>query len=339
MNYCEKGGYLVDEAGTLASDVTDYQAPGLPLVGCTHLRCPACDTDVRSVPRRGIAGPVSTASLTELYAQPDLSQASQLVERAGQRLYLCRCAHWSQSQSSSYLLDADPDPITTPRVRWRCAGHPVVALPHAIDGRVITPDNLGDIARQALHGTFPPDTADRNKWGGTWLARLHARLAQTAWGDAVVTAAITALADGPAETRMRALHFLHLREIPGTAERALAILAGDRTGYAGIADAVMSQIHQGRTLEHTLWYLASPLLATSGAALDLARRDALSSGGASFPLYAALASSDPDWLVEHLDALLRANPDGKSLLTRAVRARLPARIAKKPLLDKLGAKA
>lgn len=336
-NFCHYQGYLVDSTRVIPSDPTDYDSPGLPVRGCSRLRCPACSATVRSVPGVRFSDGIPRSKLAELYELAELSGSPLLSASPlkSDRLYFCRCTLWVQSQDTSYLGDPDPDAVTTPRVPWRCSGHPLVELPHSIDGLVLTPESVAEVARQALRGTFPAGAATADTWGSYWIVRLHDRLAQTPYQAVVRDAVQAALTDADAGARMRSMHFHYLRPVPGLPERALALLQGDRHLFADLPDPVMDKIHGGKTLEHSLWLLVEPLLAAPGAARELAKQDALSPGKAHFALYAALVSHEPDWVAAQLDALVAANPSAKSLLARALRARLPARIPKKPLLDRL----
>jgi hypothetical protein len=50
MYTCSSGGYLVDGTSAIPTDATDLQVEGLPVVGCSELRCSACRVPVRNAP-------------------------------------------------------------------------------------------------------------------------------------------------------------------------------------------------------------------------------------------------------------------------------------------------
>lgn len=338
-NYCYYEGFLVNGDFRLPTDPIDHDDAGLPILGCNRLRCPSCNAMVRSANNLSFKNDLVRVSTAELYALSDLSTSPLLTARRGTRLYLCRCTSWAQSIGKNALGDPDPDPFVDPVLPWRCDGHPIAELPCTLDGIEVTPANVGEITAQSLRGITPPGAAPDDKFDGNWAGRLHARLAKTPWQQAVVDAALACMTDSDFEPRTRALHFFLCRDLPAGAQRAVELLDGDRSLFADVPDLATrtSRSSQGkdRTLEHTLWLVAAPLIARPGHARDLARKEALTSGKANYPLYSVLAEGDPEWVAAHVDELARANPAGVKLLADAVRHRFPERVPQKPVLDRL----
>lgn len=339
MNFCELEGFLVNGDIRLPVDSIDHDEAGLPALGCNRLRCSACQAMVRSVPHVAPKGIAQALNRPDLYELADLTTAPQLEPRKGDRFYLCRCDHHAMSSKFAPLGAPNPDPFYDVVKPWRCDGHPVAELPRTIDGVEVTPKNVEDVTRQSLHGRMPPDAAPQDKIDGKWAGRLHARLARSPWQDAVVSAALSCLEDLDFEARTRALYFFLCRKLPAGAQRAVELLDGDRTLFADVPDLATGALDKNQTLEHTLWLLARPLVAQPGRAREVAQQDAQTPGRASYPLYAALAQGDPEWVAAHADAIADANPGAVALLVKAVTHLFPERVPNKPVLERLRAKA
>lgn len=343
-NYCYyHGGFLVNGDSRLPTDPIDYDDAGLPILGCNRLRCPDCKTMVRSANNLYFKNDLVRVNTAELYALSDLSTSPLLTARRGTRLYICRCTYRAQSIGKNVLGDPDQDPFYDAMQPWRCDGHPITELPRNIDGIEVTPANIAEVTTQSLRGILPPGAAPDDKLDGNWAGRLHARLAKTPWQEWVVNAALACLLDSDFEPRTRALQFFLCRDVPAGAQRAVELLEGDRILFADVPDLATrtnDSLHgKKQTLEHTLWLLAAPLVAQPGHARELARKEALTSGKANYPLYAVLAEGDPEWVAAHVDELAHANPADVRLLTDAVRYRFPERVPQKPVLDRLSGKA
>src|SRR5262245_58968315 len=131
MNECTHNGHLVDATQALPSEPTDFAVDGLPIVGCTRIRCRRCGAEVRSVSEVELArrNPLTTDEIATIYALSD-PMASPLLRRAdtSTRLYLCRCESWIEL-SDHRLWDPDPSE-SDPQLPWRCQGHPTISLPY-----------------------------------------------------------------------------------------------------------------------------------------------------------------------------------------------------------------
>lgn len=335
MNRCARSGYLVDATSTLPSDPTDFQVEGLPVVGCTRIRCGRCGAFVRNAP--GLAfrtrDDVSASELAALYALTDLASSPLLHQvRPEWRLYVCKCSRWLET-SAHACAEPDPDANTDPDMPWRCEGHPSIALPHDIDGAsVSSPSELRELATRGFHGVTPPRVRPADAERGDWLARLYSRLdpggprgsaplhlrpggrsesdpLHLGPPDAavVVEVALSALEDPAVRTRALALRFFYDLPIEAGRARLLALLEGDRRLFAGVPDEVTT-VGVDKTLEHSMWRIVAPLVATPGRAQDLARAEALS-GKAGLAVYDALAKYDSAWVSAHGEELVRAAPE------------------------------
>jgi hypothetical protein len=335
MSFCVFGGHVVEGNSLIATDPVDHDVERLPIHGCNRLRCPSCKALVRSVAKLGFRDENAKVDLNQLYDLPDLATSPLLAPRGNARLYLCRCTSWAEAIGRRALGGPDPDPYYDPHAPWRCDGHPVAELPHDFDGIEITPDNLADTVIRSLRGWWPAKVFPDDRLGGTWAARLYTRLAETRWQDGVVAAALASLSDPDPKARSRALHFFRILQLPAGAERAVAILDGDRDGFAGVPDPFVA-VASDKTLEDSLWRVAKPLVAQPGLARELARAEALAPGRGRGALYTALAAGDPEWLAEHVEEIARANPEQVKALTLSIRS-IMKRDKAKPLLEKLDA--
>lgn len=322
LNTCVGGGYLAAVGQSPWTDPSDYDVRGLTVRGCNRLRCNQCAAMVRYAANLFFKKRPTPTELAALYELPTLA-ASPLLTPAKSRLYLCRC-HIHQEQESSLPLSDDdgPEPgdatfamVVEPS--WGCAGHPTADLPHNIDGLQVTPENLEAVTTQSLRGELPAGAAEIDRFYGLWAARLYVRLAQTPWQPKVAHAVLAGLTDPAPDARLAAMNCLQHVDIPGAKEHALALLAGDRTLFAGVPHKALSG-GAPLTLEHRLWQLVQPLLDHAGPARDQAKQDALTPGRWNSTIYSALAKTEPDWVAAHFDELVQKNPEGVGELLKAI---------------------
>jgi hypothetical protein len=306
MNRCDGKGHLVESIAVLPADPTDLHVDGLPIVGCSRIRCGSCNALVRHVDGYAFRTreDVSRQDLGALYDTRDLTTSPLLHQtEPGFRLYLCRCGRWLET-SWHALYNPDPDHFTDPDLSWTCDGHPEVDLPHDIDGvRVASPADLKDLATRGFRGFSPPRARSADIERGAWLIRLHARLAAP-HKPVLESAALAAVDDPDPSARGRALAFL--RAVPSETASAhlVSLLEGDRRAIAGVADPITG-FTPDKTLEHSVWRTLAPAIAAGGRARELARADALA-GRVCRALYDVLASRDTQWLLDHLDDVARA---------------------------------
>lgn len=331
MNHCDLGGYLVDTTVALSIDPIDHDAGKLPVTGCTNLTCSQCGKAVRNV-----AGRATETDLAKLYAVADL--ATVIRPAATTRMYLCTCHSHFQVVGSQALDDPDLPPGYEANVPWRCAGHPVVTLPHDFDGVAITAANLGETVTRALHGWAPDAARPEDRTGPWWIPRLLVRLENTPWQAMVRAAAATALRDPDPQARARALHLFMVAPEPADTQRVLDAFAANRPLFVGIPDPVTT-IAGDRTLEDTVWRVLAPLLAAPGRGRELARDSALTPGRGAVALYGALAANDAEWVASHALEIARATPERIEELIKMVKFRFPRSVPSKPVIDLLASQA
>lgn len=307
MNTCAGSGFLVDGSQALPTDPSELDVDGLPIVGCSRLRCQRCRKPVRDAIGLAFATPAElpAGQLAALYDTADLA-SSPLLQRGTPtwRLYLCRCARWLETSRHACVV-ADPDD-TDPDMAWRCDGHPALALPHDLDGVTVTSaDDLRALVTRGLHDVAPPRTRAADLVRAEWIARLHARLAAP-HASVVEAAALACLDDPAARTRALALRFFDTVPSDRARKRVLELVERDPRLFAGVADPVTT-IEVDTTLEHTAWRILAPLVASPTRVRELARAAALA-GTANVAVYDALARHDSAWLTGHAEAIARAAP-------------------------------
>jgi len=321
-NVCCSGGYLAAVGEARPADPSDHDARGLPVRGCNRLRCQRCLAWVRHVVNVRAGAVLTKAELAARYEQPG-PDAAWLPSPVKSRLSFCRCHYHEASESPSFFTREDePDPSDATPVAlvqpdWQCAGHPLCRLPCEVDGVALSPQNLSAVTLQALRGQLPRRTATVEQGDGLWVARLYVRLAQTPLQQVVATTALCGLTDAVPQARAAAMDCLSILDLPDAREQGLALLQGDRALFAGVPDPTM-RAYRPATLEHKLWRLVQPLLAQPGTARTLAQQDALSPGRWNETIYSVLVRTEPDWVADRMDDLLRANPDGTPELLKAV---------------------
>ncbi len=334
MNVCDLGGYVVDASVALPTDPIDHDAGSLPVMGCTRIQCSQCGAAVRSVAGRNLRS--EETDLRQLYEVEDLATSPAVYAIATTRLYLCRCRSWFEVQGSHALDDPDLEPPYAPNLPWRCAGHPIAALPHEFDGVTVTIENLGELVTRSLHGWTPPAARPEDSARSWWVARMYMRLAKTPWQDVVPAAAAACLDDADPQARARALQFFATTPLPAGIQRALELFDTDRPLFAGVPDPITA-VRGDTTLDDTVWRVIAPLVSTAGRARELARTEAIAPGKGRPALYAALASGDAEWVAEHAEEIARATPARVDDLITMCRYRFPRHVPSKPVCDRLAA--
>ena len=332
MTTCSGGGFLVDGTHIPPEDPTDLDVEGLPVVGCSRLRCRRCGQPVRSAAGLSFATRADVP-LAQVYATPDLASSPLLHrERPEWRLYLCRCARWLETSQHACVIenrdDSDPD------VPWRCEGHPSISLPFDLDGsRVATQVELRDLVVRGFQGDAPPRTRTSDKVRAEWIARLHWRL-NAKDAPVVVSAALFALEDPAPRARAFGLRFFYLVPSEQGRARVLELLERRRELFAGVPDPVTT-IEVDGTLEHTAWRVVAPLVAVPGPARERARAEALA-GRANVAIYDVLAQHDSGWVTSHGVEIAKAAPHRVSELLDSF-SQFPDGVPARPLREKIRA--
>ena len=274
MNHCGFKGYLVDASGVIPDDPTDLGVEWLPIIGCSHLWCARCKVQVRN----SISG--------------------------SSRLYECNCEKWTESFHHP-LFTEDPEPERDPTMPWACAGHPPVELPRTVDGVEIRDDSeLATITNRVLDGWHPPGARAEDQPQVSWLRRLYVRLAST-HHHVVTDVAHARIGDFDPSVRGRAIAVFSVVGNAAALERLLPLVEKPRGLYAGASDPITAI--RNETLEDSIWR-ALAVVARKSPTKELVRAAGLTSGRGSRALYDVLSETDPDWVIENVEALALATP-------------------------------
>lgn len=137
------------------------------------------------------------------------------------------------------------------------------------------------------------------------LLRIHDALRGGPLALSLQRGVIACLDDAAPLVRVQALAFLaeHLPHGEAEVDRVLDVLGSRPELFTGIAHPMQP----GRDLEWEALKLIGRLAAQSPRALDRAQAEALRPGKAS-ALLADLVAIDPEWVVQHAEAIVRASP-------------------------------
>jgi len=146
-NVCADHGWLVARR-SLPAEPIEHDAVALPKLGCSNLRCMACNAAVRSLPNVSLKVRPTDGDMTPLFDAAD-PHASPMLEPGGTRLYFCRCDY--QHAMNDYPLDHDDDARGVAH-KWMCNGHPLAELPHTFEGVVVSAENIEEVVARGLFG-------------------------------------------------------------------------------------------------------------------------------------------------------------------------------------------
>ncbi len=207
LRFCPEGGWVVAEnpVPTDPSDVWSSEAGDV--FGCNRLVCGGCGGAVRQAPNlshsRGIKKHLGTLAETE-----DWSTLPFLEPGYGSRLYACSC-RTHVAHTRQLCDDDDFDSMTDVALPWRCAGHPVPALPLELEGLTVDAStDLEALVARVMDGWTPEGATAL--WRGipaTWLGRLYTRLSGLPQAEVVARAVAQHLGDAEEEHVGAALFF------------------------------------------------------------------------------------------------------------------------------------
>jgi hypothetical protein len=226
----------------------EHDVDGLPPRGCNHVRCTVCGALVRAIDGVSARDGFRRTECAALFAAETPGDSPLLRSTKDVRLYLCRCAFAEQSHREGALDDPDTDRMVgDPIVPWRCAGHPLLTLPHVLDGIAVNGEDLPALTDRALGGFFSPDAHPADRSPVVWLARLYARLTGSAWASLVDHAVARGLTDDDPTVRMRALKVVARVAPPAALAAARRLLCEHPAWFEGVEPWLARDLAAGRT--------------------------------------------------------------------------------------------
>ena len=317
-------GMTVEEfqrlGGELSTHPTEYCWLGRePVVGCGHLRCSVCGQIVKQKPGYLIPGQLAAFGSAEwrqrvdaLYDIDDWDELAFLQHEPTYRLYVCRCGPVEESfERALSMTSVDGNPEGGNPIPWTCQGHPVVTLPAVVSG-VSIPDEaaLADLVRRALGGRLSPPPDDVT--ASAWPRRLLDRLAGGAAEQTIKDAARAALRDSDVDVRVGAIELF--RSVPDAqADAILWTMAKELPSMQCLRDRRGVAIDVA--LAETFAKMWAGGLLEGDEPRDFVRRQAttIDHGPAVIP---SIAKRDVEWLREHYQDVVRANPRCAALVVQ-----------------------
>lgn len=296
-HFCANGGYLVSADEWLPDAPYDYHWPARgPIIGCNRLRCREC------------------------------GQAVAATRTAHGRSYECRCL---THEVLSWASVSDPlDPISERVLPWACSGHPPLTLPATVDGAALshTTDWSALVRHLATAPTAGPPGSDKLR--GFAVHRLYNLLEPPA-SRAIADAVASLLDDRDPALRAFALIFFEGNPDAPGGDRLTALMRDRPQLFVGVRDPGSNSFSLWDwLLEAIAWRIRRD---GSGrvpdpAALDEVKRRASVAPGVGRCLF-VLGEQEPDWLLQHVDGVVSADPGAWKRLLNALSAQSPDRLA------------
>lgn len=315
---CTRGGWLVSAERWLPADPYDWHwGAGRPEIGCNHLVCRSCETDVRQRPGFAAKPNDDAVSAAAVHGAADHDLAWEavpgIVRDPGARLYACSCQVRTE-RTSRPTLPEQVDVVFGFHSSWRCAGHPMP--PRDFDG--VTLDaaaDLGAIAAASFRDARPPTPPWGALWAhakypGFWAARCYA-LMPAGRRDDLARAVAPLLTSAEARERRGAIDFYLTHSIAPGAERLTEALRDHAALFAGVPDP-------GSKRRDLAWFLQEAferrlkVTDEAGAPIDraavaLARQQVVRADRSRTVIH-ALAHVDAPWIAANVDAIFEAQP-------------------------------
>lgn len=232
INFCADGGWLTGGTEEFPPDPSHFFWPvRTPSLGCTRLQCERCGEAVRSEGGWRLKDHAAEHTV-ELFDAADWG-TSEWVESEGdersRRVYVCRCEAW---QASYPRPVSEADEIV--ELPWRCAGHPLAALPLSLDGIEVRDDNVRALVARNYGGWVPEAAPDfHRRIFRFWTLRLYGRVFGTPEASVIAHAAMGHLLDPSPAARHAALHFTWTHPTNEAAEALSLLEAADVALFAG----------------------------------------------------------------------------------------------------------
>ena len=310
-NVCLWDGFVVAGTREVPEAAYDYCWQGrFPFVGCNHIRCNSCGSDVKQRPgffRISSDDPPRDAweaGVRAVLERGDWSAVPSQHPDPGSRLYLCKC-NWHNETFEQGLGVPPPEDRTSngvPPTSWRCAGHPEVTLPFSLDGeRFNTEQEVVEAALRGFGG-FRPRTLDRDAYG-TWTSRLHGIATGTALATRIERLTVDSLHSADAATRRGAVKFL----------RSHRNLEGDRVAIDWALAGGDATPFVQRELIDTVASLYNAKVIDDSRLAEFVRARAQQPDVRPAVLD-TLVERDPKWFLGAAESIVRANPQAVILV-------------------------
>jgi len=307
LNHCHSSGVLVGPERIFGPEPFDYCWPLADRpVGCNHLKCSECGATVRSGNRLS-SGPEIMSRWQEIYPSTDWDAlvAANVLRRSDlHRLYVC--AHTQHMETlERYLDDENAWQVIDPPPPWRCAGHPRLALPGALDGIALGRDTDWDaLAERALSERLASEVPATATFGDLWLSRLYHLIKHHELGGRLGRAAFGQISSANLAVRVAAIDFFRRNPSAPGAEDLLALAREHRDWFAGVANPNAPETD---LLYFVLQALACRVEEGDRAPLPLIHDELLKPGPKPGYLIGALERHDAEWLKANRTAILSAN--------------------------------
>jgi hypothetical protein len=250
---------------------------------------------------------------TALYERADWTGVTHLNRDPVSRTYVCHCGPVSESWIKGLAVSSvDGNPYSGNRMPWTCEGHSRATLPLTFEGERVETATVAALAQRALQGWMPA-VATKPAPGG-WAESLYQRLAGTAAAQDIVAAARTALESGDLNARSGAIDFFNWVRDPAANRLLVALARGNRSGFSG-------QDARGRDVERALLTSVAKKWSWDiyeGNDVRDWLRDEAGKSGAGAVITEPLAKRDPQWVNDHAEALVRANPETAISILKAL---------------------
>jgi len=332
VNVCRGLGLLVGAAGTVPGDPHAYGNASRPSLGCSHLVCGSCGAVVESF--AGWSWNTGRSADFQSVVKADLAGAAGAAEAADGalvrsdtgRLYRCTCLVHIEEREGSIERYRESGSSAVGE-KWRCGGHPLVALPAVIAGIAVDPrtGNARDWVLGAIdpHGT---SGADAREAAHAQLAELWFALAGSDVESQMLMALAALVNDAEQHRRDQALLLYALSpELVGS-ER-IGIWLAERPELFAASDDFPRRRVQALSVARRAVEAGRPYEPPVQALL---RAEALRPESAK-ALYQFMAYHDRDWFVQHAHEFPSALfPDIRRLLpytvARAQRGEIESRM-------------
>lgn len=167
--------------------------------------------------------------------------------------------------------------------------------PKRLDSFTLTDEtDFADLAASVLSGRVGGSTS-HDSGPTSWFDRAYPELDGSPYQDMLSRGVAACLTHSDSSIRLNALMFFASHPAAAGAETVLTVAAGDRALF-----------REPKLQDKLMRALGALIKAGNTDALALGRQEALT--GDPDYLMAALAKADPDWVDEHAEAIVRANP-------------------------------